>query len=77
MSFRTISSDCGRAITVHYRFGPHVIALTHFMRDPDAPVEMVPFLEEVNRRWPGLSFRDFFGAAVLAEALAMKTEGNA
>jgi hypothetical protein len=55
----------------------HVIALAHFMRDPGAPAEMVAFLEEVDRRWPGLSFRDFFGAAALAEALALKTEGSA
>jgi hypothetical protein len=64
-------------MTVRQRFGPHVIALADFMRDPDAPAAMVPFLEEVDRRWPGLSFRDFFGAAVLAEVLAMKTEGSA
>jgi hypothetical protein len=64
-------------MTVRQQFGPQVVALAHFMRDPDAPFDMVPFLEEVDRRWPGLSFRDFFGACVLAEALAMKVEGTA
>jgi hypothetical protein len=63
---------------IHHRFGSHVIALAHFLADTEvAPTDTVAFLIEVNRRWPGLSFRDFMGAAVLAEALAMKTEGNA
>jgi hypothetical protein len=66
-------------MTVYYRFGPHVIALAHFLADTDeVPAnEGVRFFEEVDRRWPGLSFRDFVGAAVLAEAMAMKTEGSA
>ena len=34
-------------------------------------------LEAINRRWPDLSFRDFWGAYVLAQALAMPTEGRA
>jgi hypothetical protein len=55
-------------------FGPHVIAIARFLANTEvAPEDTVAFLIEVNRRWPGLSFRDFMGAAVLAEALAMKT----
>ena len=67
------------AAAIHRRFGPHVIAIARFLADTDdVPArEVVRFFEEVDRRWPGLSFRDFLGAAVLAEALAMKTEGNA
>ena len=55
----------------------HVIALAHYMRDPAAPFDMVPFCREIDRRFPGLSFRDFLSAAVLAEAMAMKVEGHA
>jgi hypothetical protein len=61
-------------MTVHYRFGPPVIALAHFLADTD---EVPDFFEKADRRWPGLCFRDFVGVAVLAEALAMKTEGSA
>jgi hypothetical protein len=32
---------------------------------------------EIARRWPGLSFRDYVGATVLAYAIVMPTEGNA
>jgi hypothetical protein len=35
------------------------------------------FLAEINRRWPDLSFRDFWAAYVLADALLWKTKGNA
>lgn len=62
----------------HLRFGPPVIEIAYFLVDTKmAPADTVPFLEEVDRRWPGLSFRDFLGACVLAEALAMRTEGDA
>jgi hypothetical protein len=54
-----------------------VIALAHYMRDPTAPFAMLPFCREIDRRFPGLSFRDFLSAAVLAEAMAMKVEGHA
>jgi hypothetical protein len=62
----------------HRTFGPHVITLAYFLRESEVPPgEVVHFFEEVDRRWLDLSFRDFLGAAVLAEALAMKTEGSA
>jgi hypothetical protein len=42
---------------------------------------MSTLFEEVDRRWPDLSFHDFVGAVVLAEflaeAMAMKPEGTA
>jgi hypothetical protein len=59
-------------------FGPHVIRLASFLRDSKVPPDdVVGFLHEVDRRWPGLSFRDFLGACVLAEALAMQPRGRA
>jgi hypothetical protein len=59
-------------------FGPHVIKLAYFIRDTEmAPADTVEFLTEVDRRWPGLSFRDFLGACVLAEALAMMPRRHA
>jgi hypothetical protein len=62
----------------HYVFGPHVIALAHFLRDARfATMDTVPFLIEVRHRWPGLSFDEFVGACILAEALAMQPRGHA
>jgi hypothetical protein len=59
-------------------FRPHVIAIAHFLCDSEVPPdEVIRFFEEVDRRWPGLSFHDFVGAARLCEALVMKVEGNA
>ena len=57
------------------RFGRNVEALARFMAG--APADSLAFLIEVDRRWPGLSFRDFMAATVLAEALVMKCEGTA
>jgi hypothetical protein len=61
----------------HSNFGPHVPALARFMATTAATADSVALLVEIDRRWPGLSFRDFMGAAVLAEAFVMKTEGTA
>jgi hypothetical protein len=59
-------------------FGPHVIKLAYFLRDSEVPPEeVIRFFEEVDRRWPNPSFHDFTAAALLCEALVMKTEGNA
>jgi hypothetical protein len=59
------------------RFGPHVPALARFLAEAGATADSVALLVEVNQRWPNLSFRDFMGAAVLAEAFALKTAGTA
>ena len=61
----------------HRAFGPQVIEIACFLAPEIGHVDTVSLFEEVDRRWPELSFRDFLGAAVLAEALAMKTEGSA
>jgi hypothetical protein len=59
-------------------YGPTVIEIAHFLADaPYATENHIDVLYEVDRRWPGLSFRDFLGAAVLAEALAMEPKGRA
>lgn len=61
---------------IHHRFGPHVIQIARFLAESEIPPDsVVQFFVEVSRRWPGI--RDFMGAAVLAEALAMKPVGNA
>jgi hypothetical protein len=58
------------------RFGPRAIEVGHFLIRADVDGDTRDFLAEINRRWPDLSFRDFWGGYVLAEALAIKTEGN-
>jgi hypothetical protein len=59
-------------------YGPTVIEIAHFLADaPYATEQHITVLHEVDRRWPGLTFRDFLGAAVLAEALAMRPQGEA
>jgi hypothetical protein len=57
------------------QFGPHVPELARLIAV--SPVDSLAFLVEVDRRWPGLSFRDFMAANVLAAAIVMPTEGTA
>jgi hypothetical protein len=54
-----------------------VIAIARFLAPEIGHGDTVALFEEVDRRWPDLSFRDFVGAAVLAEALAMQPRGTA
>ena len=68
MSNRPIPRHC---------FGPRAIAVGRFIAYADVPADTADFLEAINKRWPDLGFRDFWGAYVLAEALAMETEGSA
>jgi hypothetical protein len=58
-------------------FGPRVIEIARFLAPEIEHRDAVSLFEEVDRRWPDLSFHDFVGAAVLAEAMAMKPEGTA
>jgi hypothetical protein len=60
-----------------HTFGPRAIAVGRFIAYADVPGDTADFLEKINRRWPDLAFRDFWGGYVLAEALALKTEGAA
>jgi hypothetical protein len=60
-----------------HKFGPRAVAVGHFLAYGDVPGDTADFLEENNRRWPGLSFRDFWGGYVLAESLTWKIEGKA
>jgi hypothetical protein len=65
-------------MTKPHTFGPKAIAVGNFLAHTDIPgADTADFLEEIDRRWPDLSFRDFWGAFVLALALRMKTEGKA
>jgi hypothetical protein len=62
-----------------HSFGPRAIELARFLR-PELErgnVVDVAVLTEIDRRWPRLSFHDFFGAVVLAEALALQPRGRA
>ena len=59
-----------------HTFGPRAVEVGHFIAYADVPGDTVDFLEKINRRWPDLTFRDFWGAYVLALALAMQTEGR-
>jgi hypothetical protein len=58
-------------------FGPRAIEVGRLLAYADVPGDTADFLEEINRRWPDPSFRDFWGAYVLAESLAWKPEGRA
>jgi hypothetical protein len=65
--------------SVHYTFGPAAIAVAKSIRAAGAIPngESIALLAEIDRRFPTLSAHDLHGAAVLAQALALKTEGNA
>jgi hypothetical protein len=60
----------------HTAFGPKAIAVGRFLAYADVPGNTADFLEAIDRRWPDLSFRDFWGAFVLALALRTETEGE-
>jgi hypothetical protein len=62
---------------VQRNFGPQVIEIAKFLVPLIACCGTVSLFQEVDRRWPELSFRDFLGAAVLAEALALEPRGRA
>jgi hypothetical protein len=68
-------------MTVHvrHRFGPVAIQLAKQMHaDGVVPHDTtLAALEQIAREHPTLSFHDFWGAAVLAQALAIKPKGRA
>jgi hypothetical protein len=63
----------------HRPFGPRAIAVAHFLRCAGATPtdDTIALLAEIDHRWPQLSFHDLHGAAVLANALALKPQGSA
>jgi hypothetical protein len=61
----------------HYKFGPQVLEIARFLAPLNSTSDTVSLFQEVDRRWPQLSFRDFLGAAVLAEAIALEPRGRA
>lgn len=61
----------------HHKFGPRAVEVGRFIAYANVSGDTADFLEAINRRWPDLSFRDFWGAYVLAQAMAMPTEGRA
>jgi hypothetical protein len=74
-------SSPSRPITVvrHRPFGPPAIAVAKFLVAEGLPPSdsIIAALHEIHRRHPALSFRDFMGAAVLAQALSLDPEGSA
>ena len=67
-----------RAIVPHQSelgFGPHVPELAKLIAV--SQVDGLSVLAEIYQRWPGLPFRDFMAASVLAVAMGMKTGGRA
>jgi len=62
---------------VHHNFGPQVVEIARFLIPLIAHCDTVSLFQEVDRRWPELSFRDILGAAVLAEVLALEPRGRA
>jgi hypothetical protein len=61
----------------HGPYGPTAVAVAKFLVPYVGCENIVGLFHEVDERWPNLSLRDLIGAMVLAEALAMKPEGNA
>jgi hypothetical protein len=60
------------------RFGRDVHAIARLLAEAETGgIDTFTLLTEIDRRWPGLPFRDFLGAHVLAVALGMETRGNA
>jgi hypothetical protein len=52
------------AMSVRRCFRPHVIEIARFLAPLISCCDTVSLFEEVNRRWPNLSFSDFLGAAL-------------
>ena len=45
-----------------HTFGPREIAVGRFIAYADVAGDTADFLEATNKRWPDLSFRDFWAA---------------
>jgi hypothetical protein len=58
------------------RFGREVPAIARFIASQVAPFDPAA-LQQVDRHFPDISFRDFMAAVVLAAALVSPTEGRA
>jgi hypothetical protein len=55
-----------------------VLEIVRFLLDASfLPLETVKFFQEIDRRWPGLSFADFVTATRLAEAIALRPRDSA
>jgi hypothetical protein len=72
-----MTAESPRTSLTHKPFGPQVIEIAKFLVPLIPCGDAVSVFQEVDRRWPELSFRDFLGAAVLAEALALESRGRA
>jgi hypothetical protein len=77
MSDRSAPQQTVRRMIPRHEFGPTAIAVGHFLAFADVLGTTIDFVEVMNRRWPDLSFRDFWGAFVLAESLAWMPKGSA
>jgi hypothetical protein len=64
-------------MTPRYTFGRRVVEVGCFLAFADVEGRTLDFLEDINRRWPDLSFKDFWGAYVLAAAVEWEPEGRA
>ena len=60
-----------------HTFGPRAIAVGRFIAYVDVPGDTADFLRQSTSAGRTFHFRDFWGGYVLAQALAMKTEGAA
>ena len=61
----------------HRGFGPRAIEVAHFLPSHIGREPPFDLMEQIDRRWPGLSFRDFVGAVVFTESLALRPEREA
>jgi hypothetical protein len=65
-------------MTTPYRnFGPAVPEIARLVAHSIEPPDSLSFLQEVDRRFPGLSLRDYLAGRVLAAAWRLQTEGTA
>jgi hypothetical protein len=65
-----------RTVIRHRRYAPRVIKAGRFLAG-EIGADLIPLLEEVDRRCPGLTLRETIGACVLAEAVALEPRGQA
>jgi hypothetical protein len=66
-------------ITRRHRFSHRAteVALVMHALHMTSDAAVLAVLAKINRRHPSLMFHDFWGAAVLAQAMAIKPEGHA
>jgi hypothetical protein len=77
---RRRADEQGPGCVVRHRpFGPEAVKVAYHLRHAGLTPgnDVIALLEQINRHHPSLTFRDFWGATVLAQALALAPQGSA